>query len=653
MKKHIKIILYSVLFFLLAGVTSCTEYLDKEPASSINPDDAYKNFYNFQGFTEELYNTIPSFCNRDDNNFFNNGEEEMWQLNAATQGAWVWQVDQGNFWSWQKEYPGQGVGGSFLDGNINSGNAKNTKALWPGCWFGIRKANLGLENLSKLTDATEEEKKLIAGQLYFFRAWFHMQLITYWGGLPYISKVLPSDQKLTLPRLTYQACADSIAKDFQKAANLLPGNWDETEAGKTTLGKNELRINKWMAIAYLGKNYLYAGSPLMNMASGGAEEYNKEYCKKAADAFGILLKAVEDKTCQYSLIPWSNYTDMYYTNGQSGRMPGSATVNGVVYTEAIFRGPNWGGSDQSTNKEYLAAGVLQDRSWSQYATANYVNYFGMANGLPINSVSKADVDDPTSGYDTHYPWKNRDPRFYLNFGIDTQQQVLSSASGAKPYIYANLYTGGNYTDAAKGSNTGYLMMKFDPLGFNKYDNKYNNNQIHTSWMRLADAYLMYSEAVVNGYGNVNATSTTLSQNAVWAINKVRSRVKLPDGSDLPGVNAKFLGSVESFMSELRRERAVELAYEGHRFNDLRRWHLLAKSPYTLKTGIRFDRDIPETNHANPENKFLDKKVPQNNKINNLKEYVVWERFYSEKHYWLPLKRVDASMYLEFPQNPGW
>ena len=665
MKKHIKLILYCSLFFLLAGVTSCKKYLDKEPASTVNPDDAYKNFYNFQGFTEELYNCIPSFCNRDDNNFFNNGEEEMWQLNAANQGAWVWQVDQGNFWTWQKEF-GFGAGGSFLDAvntnngavpsGLNTANDKRTKALWPGSWFGIRKANLGLQNLYKLTDATEEEKNIIAGQLYFFRAWFHFELITYWGGLPYISKVLPADQKLTLPRLTYQACADSIAKDFQKAYELLPGNWDDTQAGQGT--KNELRINKWMAIAYLGKNYLYAGSPLMNMASGGAEEYNKEYCKKAADAFGILLKAVEDKTCQYRLIPWSNYSDMYYTNGQGGKMPGTAIVpvgspNAGTYNEAIFRGPNWGGSDQSMNKEYLCAGVLQDRSWSQYATANYVNYFGMDNGLPINDVSKADVDDPTSGYDTHYPWKNRDPRFYINFGFDTQKQVLSSATGAKPYIYANLYTGGNYRDAAKGSNTGYLMMKYDPIGFNKYDNKYNNNQIHVAWLRLGDVYLMYSEAVAKGYENIYATSATLNQDAVWAINKIRNRVKLTDGSDLPGINAKFLGSVENFMSELRRERAVELAYEGHRFNDLRRWHLLAKSPYTLKTGISFDRDVPETNHANPTNNFLDKNVPQNNKINNLKEYVVWERFFSEKHYWLPLKRVDASMYLEFAQNPGW
>jgi len=164
---------------------------------------------------------------------------------------------------------------------------------------------------------------------------------------------------------------------------------------------------------------------------------------------------------------------------------------------------------------------------------------------------------------------------------------------------------------------------------------------------------MYSEAVANGYGNIYATSTTFPQNAIYTINKVRNRVKLSDGSSLPGVNAKYLVSVESFMSELRRERAVELAYEGKRFNDLRRWHLLTKYPYNLKTGISFDRDIPETNNTNPTNKFLDKNVPQNNKINNLKEYVVWERFYSEKHYWLPLKRVDASMYLEFSQNPGW
>jgi len=666
MKKHIKLILYCGLFSMLSGITSCSDYLDKAPATTVNAEDAYKNFKNFQGFTEELYNCIPSFCNRDDNNFFNNGEEEMWGANAANQGAWIWSVDNGNFWMWQKEF-GYGAGGSYLDAsntgnNIPSGfsttNFKTSKALWTGSWYGIRKANLGLQNLAKMTNATQEEKDLIAGQLYFFRGWFHFQLISLWGGLPYISKVLPADQQLTLKRLTYQACADSLAKDFQKAYDLLPDDWDKTIAGQTTLGKNELRINKWMAMAYLGQNYLYAGSPLMNMSSGGAEEYNKEYCKKAADAFGLLLANCKEEdpsgVCRYRLIPWSNYPDNYHLNGAGGRMPGTAIVNGVSYPEAIFRGPNWGGTGQSTDREYLCSNILIGRSWSQYPTANYVNYFGMASGLPINSVSKADVDDPTSGYDTHYPWKNRDPRFYITFGFDTQKEILSTADAAKPYVYANLYNGGNYrVPSATGSMTGYLMQRWDPIGFNKFDNAWNAHTVHIAWIRLADVYLMYSEAAANGYGDVYTPSTTFPKDAVYAFNKVRNRVILPNGTPMPGVNAKFLVSVESFMGEIRRERAVELAYEGKRFTDLRRWHLLAKYPYNIKTGITFDRDIKETNDVNPTNLFLDKTVPQNNKINNLKEIIVWERFFSEKHYWLPLKRLDASLYLDFPQNPGW
>ena len=136
MKKYIKLILYCGFFSLLAGITSCSDYLDKAPATTVNPEDAYKNFTNFQGFTEELYNCIPSFCNRDDNNFFNNGEEEMWGANAQNQGAYIWAVDNGNFWSWQKEF-GYGAGGSFLDAvntstavpsGLSTNNDKKTKA---------------------------------------------------------------------------------------------------------------------------------------------------------------------------------------------------------------------------------------------------------------------------------------------------------------------------------------------------------------------------------------------------------------------------------------------------------------------------------------------------------------------------------------------
>lgn len=110
---------------------------------------------------------------------------------------------------------------------------------------------MGLEALAenKMKDATQAERDIIAGQLYFLRAWFYFQLTTYWGGLPYVDYVLPSDQPLTLPRESYHDNALKMAADFQKAADLLPVNWDNTEIGRRTAGNNAFRPNKIWALA--------------------------------------------------------------------------------------------------------------------------------------------------------------------------------------------------------------------------------------------------------------------------------------------------------------------------------------------------------------------------------------------------------------------
>lgn len=73
----------------------------------------------------------------------------------------------------------------------------------------------------------------------------------YLGGMPYIDKVMDGTEKPE--RLTFQEAAEKAAADFRKAADLLPINWDNTVPGKNTLGKNQLRINKIMALGYLGK----------------------------------------------------------------------------------------------------------------------------------------------------------------------------------------------------------------------------------------------------------------------------------------------------------------------------------------------------------------------------------------------------------------
>lgn len=629
MKKRIKLLCIAVVCSMTFGVTSCSDFLDRDPQSLVSEKDAFKNFVNFQGFTEELYHTIPDFTNGYWTNSWNWGEDEI--QSTAQNFHFGVKIDNGDFWGWQRNFDGWQAG--WMDRNTNITNDDRfAKSLWGLGWYGIRKANLGVENIDKLTDATQEEKDLIKGQLLFFRGWYHFMFMQYFGGLPYIDKVLPGDQKLTLPRLKYSECADKAAADFREAANLLPTNWDNTTAGKRTLGKNTLRINKIMALGYLGKNYLWAGSPLMNSVSGGSTAYNAEYCKKAADAFAELLNLCESGEAPYRLVPFAQYSTNFYTTGQNWQMPGG--------TEAIFRGPYYGANNSNwgTSKQYSPL-IISEGDVKFLPTANYVDNYGMANGLPIKDITKA---DPESGYNPEYPWKGRDPRFYNDIIFDGVRMVAGSIPNASEVNnrYANLSTGGSYRDIATGSRTGYLLFKFVPRTANKYDQGYGYDKslnIHLPYMRLADIYLMYAEAAAQGYGSAMGKAGNYAKTSVDAINVIRDR------AGVGHVDAKFLGSLDVYMEELRRERSVELAFEGHRFNDLRRWLMISKNPYTLKKSIEFDRAAT-----------LDPtKDPKENRVLNIRESVILERKFTAKHNWLPLKVNDVNLYLEFSQNPGW
>ena len=265
--------------------------------------------------------------------------------------------------------------------------------------------------------------------------------------------------------------------------------------------------------------------------------------------------------------------------------------------------------------------------------------YGMANGLPIADATKP---DPVSGYNPEFPWKGRDPRFYNDIIYDGIKIVNGSIPNAAETInrYANLHTKGTYRDVATGSRTGYLNYKFIPRSANKYDLGYSYDKslnIHLPYMRLADVYLMYAEAAAQAYGGANGKVSGYAKTAVEAINVLRTR------AGAGPVATQFLGNIDAFMSEVRRERAVELAFEGHRFNDLRRWLLLTESPYTLKKAVEFDRAAP-----------LDPtKSDKDNKVLNFRETLILERKFTAKHYWLPLKTNDVNLYLEFQQNPGW
>lgn len=286
---------------LMGGFASCTDYLDKSPDSTVSADQAFKNFTNFQGYVEEVYNCIPSKESNYWCTTFNWGEDEIMNTGSGDSHETA-HFDLGDYRYWYNDPQ------SFLHSNgLNSTSNDKFSHSLEHAWYCIRKCNLGLANLDKMTDCTQEEKNIIKGQLLFFRAWWHEEMMEYFGGLPYIDTVLDGGQTLTLPRLTFQECAKKCAEDFRAAADLLPNDWDQTTIGKKTLGKNDLRITKVCALGYMGKVLLWAASPLNNLKAevgasknGDTYKYNVELAAQAADALGEALAQVNSGKTPYA-----------------------------------------------------------------------------------------------------------------------------------------------------------------------------------------------------------------------------------------------------------------------------------------------------------------------------------------------------------------
>ena len=633
---------------LICGFASCTDYLDKTPDSTVNADEAFKNFTNFQGFVEEVYNCIP---NKESNYWccsFNWGEDEILNTGLGDSHETA-HFDLGDYRYWYSDPQ------SFLHSNgLNSTSNDKFSHSLEHAWYCIRKCNLGLENLEKMTDCTQEEKNIIKGQLLFFRAWWHEELMEFYGGMPYVDTVLDGSQALTLPRLSFQECATKCAEDFRAAADLLPNDWDKTTIGKKTLGKNDLRITKVCALGYMGKVLLWAASPLNNLKAevgasknGDTYRYNVEFAAKAADALGEALSEVNSGKTPYALAEYkydniydhvasedskTNFSDIFRTTGKGWKQPGS--------TEAILRAPYIGanGSNWNFTKNWgiKINEIVQHDALIHQPTANYVNYYGMANGLPL--------DDPESGFDPTHPFKGRDPRFYHDIIFDGFQYINTTIGKDHPdyqFKYVQMYTGSNLrSSSSQGCRTGYYCQKLVPHQANRYDGMYDWGgalQCDLPYMRLADIYLMYAEAGAAVQG-ANYKSNKCNLTAVDAINVLRDRVEAGHVAD------KYAANQQKFMDEVRRERAVELAFEGFRWNDLQRWLLLTEYPYNIKTSQEFKR---------VGNYDFTKKDPRDAEVTGWSEKTILTRDFSEKHYLLPLKQSDVYLYPEFGQNPGW
>ncbi len=576
---------------------SCEKYLDKTPDAEISEQDIFSNYQSFQGFIDPNYYELVGY------NFHYNSSTMDIGGEAHSYIGWATSLysNRGNYWALAGANPINTV--SHFNNSSRGYGILSTEGsgIWRGGWRGIRRCNVALENMDLLTEATKEEKDILLGQIYFFRAYFHMAIIEAYGGMPYVEEVLLQSEPNHLPRQGYHESVEKIIADYDRAIALLPEDWDQTTWGAQRPGSNFGRVTKGAALAYKQKTLLYAASPLMNQVSGNDYTYNIDYAKKAADAGWEVIKLANKGV--YSLLPFENYSDMFYT-----------TTSGSVWSsETIFMKINRivGKSNHTT---WIARQYNFPRlggTYCQGVNQVFIDRFEMADGTRYKKEYDSDND---------LRWDFRDPRFRKSIIVDKDQH------GVNPATKIRLYTGpGTDKNPTAQVTTAYLIKKFWPKGVNGIDQLWTGFRHNTPLMRLAQVYLDYAEAVTVAYGPTgSAPGANLT--AVDAINIIRAR------AGMPPVTAEADG-YNSFMDLVRNERIVELCFEGQYWYDIRRWHVAHLPEYMEFLDLEFDADwTPES----------------------FKRVVFLQRVFEDpKHYWLPIPKTLAEQYKEMTQNPGW
>jgi hypothetical protein len=459
-------------------------------------------------------------------------------------------------------------------------NLGGAGVLWGRSYRSIRECNYALSILPNLP-LSAGHKTRIEGELKFIRAFRYQDLIRNYGGVVLMGdKVVSLSDNLQDPSLFKRASIkesiDYAVAQLDDAASKLPLNND----GSWMLG----RATKGAALALKSRLLLYAASPLYNAGTWAA-------ATTAAQAVISLNK--------YGIYT-GGYNNLFLINETNETIFARLYTKNANHTHLeIANGPNgYGGWAGNT--------PLQ----------NLVDDYEMDNGKFIT--------DPTSGYDPTKPYEHRDPRFAAT--------VLYNGATYRGQTVETFTPGGKDSkdgpDNWNTTKTGYYLKKFMNDAY-PLQNPWGNAGFQPwIYFRYAEILLNFAEAANEAYGpDIIPTGSTLS--ARTAINLIRAR---------PSVNMPALaaGLSQSQMRDaVRYERRVELAFEEHRFYDVRRWKIADVTENKPAAGVII------TKNANGSYSYTSKVALDG-------------RAFAAKHYWLPIPRAEIQASGgQLQQNAGY
>jgi hypothetical protein len=558
---------------LLVVSTSCSkDFLDRTPSDQLSSETFFTQEKDLVYATNACY---AAFAKSDWGDQSWGYSTTLLKIEVATDNAF-----DGH--SWNPLYDIANGNGTTYDGYATY--------YWNERYRGIQRVNRALEGAEKIEKINPIVKANLVAQLKFLRAYFYFDLTYLFGDVPYYRNsitpgdVTPVDGKPAplAARIDRNTILADMVKDLDDAAVALPDSYSGSDVGRVTKGAAKA----------------LKARILLTQASW-AEYWNETTNVTWQDASDAAKAVIDLGT--YQLYP--DFDKLF-------------TYDGIGNSEVIFDLQE-SLTEKQTNYTTMNFGPNSITAWSSGTPLqSLVNDFPMANGK--------DITDPASGYDPKKQFENRDPRLHATilypghewgnsntpFGAgvyNTVPNLTDADFGGKKIIPGDMVgdgTGGGWNKTVTGYNFYKYIMFEDFANGVMWD-----GSVHLILIRYTDILLMYAEAQAE-LGNF-AEATTY-------INMIRARA---------GVG-EYTSNVT--LEDVRKERRIELAFEGLRLLDIRRWKIAQNVMKGQPEGITWTYDDGTTFNINPP---------------------VKRSFSDEDYLWpIPQTEVDVS---KIEQNPGW
>ena len=488
-------------------------------------------------------------------------------------------------------------------GNSFASNSSGVQNHWQYLYELVHRANTVIRNVSAM-QISQETIERVTGEARFLRAMAYFRMLQCWGGVPYYDETCDINEqfdKLDNPRISADELRTHILDDLTYAIDRLPVTWGAEDLGRATKGA---------AYALRGKVYLFNSQ--WDLAAADFEEivYNRTnnygyslhpdyeslfrlYNGLHSPEMIFSIQSIDGNVAGYALDIVS-----YFGNKSTMRLIASNRIVPSVTLVDMYENPDgtdfdwdnvfpgFNNADPQTRRRYMCV-AINDASTEITST------------LECDTVKVLDA------------YRKRDPRLCWNV-ITPYSHYLGTDAGSNPmdkqFVLADPTKGGSPMEAqafirnSEGWNS-YFWRKWIPTGnLDGYWGEYTRTPYEFPLIRLGDVLLMLAEAY-NEQG--------FPEKAVAEVNKVRARVSMPD---IP------TGSHDEIAARIRKERACELAGEGQRYWDLRRWGMLEAS-------VKDATDI-----------FGD---------------LMYTRTYQPRHELWPIPLVELDRNRNLTQNPGW